>query len=120
LGSPWGYQADGSRRRKRVSGKTKTIVQDRLKELEQDLESGVEDRSYTVRQAIDDWLEHGLEDRAPEIIRRDRALFCRRGDDGSAELRPEFAGLGNQKLRELTARQVQQALSAVAETGPPQ
>jgi integrase len=111
-----GYQANGSRQRKRVTGKTKTIVQDRLKELEQDLESGVEDRSYTVRRAIDDWLAQGRDGRSPATIRRDRALFYRRDDQGKEELRPEFAQLGRLKLRELTARQVQQALSALADT----
>src|SRR5215469_7529678 len=109
-----GYQANGSRKRKRVSGKTKTIVQDRLKELERDLESGVEQRAYTVRQAIDDWLLQGRDGRSAETIRRDRALFYRRDDQGKEELRPEFAQLGKQKLRELTPRQVHQALSALA------
>jgi hypothetical protein len=51
-----GYQPNGSRKRKRVSGTTKAIVQARLRELERDLDSGVEQRAYTVRQAIDDWL----------------------------------------------------------------
>src|SRR5215471_10056347 len=111
-----GYQASGSRKRKRVTGKTKTIVQDRLRELEQDLESGVEDRACIVRQAIDDWLELGLPGRSPQTIRRDRALFYRRAGNGELELRPEFAQLGKQKLRELTARQVQQVLVALAET----
>lgn len=110
-----GYQASGSRKRKRVTGKTKTIVQDRLRELEQDLESGVEERAYTVRQAIEDWLER-VPGRSPQTIRRDRALFYRRAGHGEQELRPEFAQLGKLKLRELTARQVQQALSALAET----
>jgi integrase len=110
-----GYQANGSRKRKRVTGTTKTIVRDRLRELEQDIESGVEERAYTVRQAIDDWLEHGLEGRSPVTIRRDRALFYRRGKNGSEELRPEFTQFGGRKLRELTARQVQQVLVALAE-----
>jgi len=111
-----GYQPNGSRKRKRVTGKTKTIVQDRLKDLERDLESGVEHRAYTVRQAIDDWLTQGRDGRSPATIRRDRALFYRRGDQGKEELRPEFAQLARQKLRELTARHVQQALSALAAT----
>jgi integrase len=111
-----GYQANGSRRRKRVTGTTKTIVRDRLKELENDLESGVQERAYTVRQAIDDWLEHGREGQSPETVRRDRELFYRRGENGAEEMRTEFAELSKRKLRELTARQVQQALSSLAET----
>jgi integrase len=111
-----GYQPNGSRKRKRVTGKTKTIVQDRLRELERDLESGLEQRAYTVRQAIDDWLAYGRDGRSPATIRRDRALFYQRDDQGNDELRSEFAQLGRLKLRELTARQVQQALSALADT----
>src|SRR5215469_11679171 len=102
-----GYQASGSRKRKRVTGKTKTIVQDRLRELERDLESGVEQRAYTVRQAIDDWLLQGRDGRSAATIRRDRSLFYRRDDQGNFELRAEFTQLGRLKLRELTARQVQ-------------
>jgi integrase len=111
-----GYHPSGSRKRKRVTGKTKTIVQDRLKELERDLESGVEQRAYTVRQTIDDWLEQGRDGRSPATVRRDRALFYRRDGQGNEALRPEFARLGGLKLRELTARQVQQALSALADS----
>src|SRR5215475_7065378 len=111
-----GYQANGSRKRKRVTGKTKTIVQDRLKELERDLESGVEQRAYTVRQTIDDWLEQGRDGRSPATVRRDRALFYRRDGQGNEALRPEFAPLGGLKLRELSARQVQQALTALADS----
>jgi integrase len=111
-----GYHANGSRKRKRVTGKTKTIVQDRLRQLEEDLESGVEDRAYTVRQAIDDWLKFGLTGRSPQTIRRDRALFYRRDGNGKPELRPEFAQLAKRKLRELTAGQVQQTLSTLADS----
>jgi integrase len=111
-----GYNANGSRKRKRVTGKTKTIVQDRLRQLLEDLESGVEDRAYTFRQAIDDWLEFGLTGRSPQTIRRDRALFYRRDGNGKLELRPEFAQLAKRKLRELTAAHVQQTLSTLADS----
>jgi integrase len=43
-------------------------------------------------------------------------LFYRRDGQGNEALRPEFAWLGGVKLRELTARQVQQALSALADS----
>ena len=36
-----GYDADGRRIRRKVSGKTKAIVQDRLKALHSDVETGV-------------------------------------------------------------------------------
>src|SRR5258708_39935253 len=80
-----GYQPNGSRKRKRVSGTTKAIVQARLRELERDLESGVEQRAYTVRQAIDDSLAYGRDGRSSETIRRDRSLFYRRDDQGDFE-----------------------------------
>ena len=36
-----GYDADGKRIRRKVGGKTKAIVQDRLKALHSDVETGV-------------------------------------------------------------------------------
>jgi len=75
-----GYNADGSRKRKRVTGTTKTIVQDRLKELHADLDAGVESPAgCTVRKALDDWLAEGLDGRSAETIRRNRSLFYSRG-----------------------------------------
>ena len=45
-----GFGPDGKRIRRKVSGKTKAAIQDRLKALHSDLESGVQARpNYTVR-----------------------------------------------------------------------
>ncbi len=94
-----GYNADGSRKRKRVTGTTKTIVQDRLKELHADLDAGVESPAgCTVRKALDDWLAEGLDGRSAETIRRNRSLFYSRGAGGQEELRPEFTTLARRKL----------------------
>ena len=42
--------------RRKVSGKTKAVVQDRLKALHGDLETGVQARpNYTVRRAAEAW-----------------------------------------------------------------
>ena len=47
-----GYGPDGKRIRPRVSGQTKTIVQDRLKKLHEDLDAGLQtSQGYTIRRA---------------------------------------------------------------------
>jgi hypothetical protein len=109
-----GYDAHGKRIKKKVTAATKTALLDRLKELREDLESGVEDRSHTFQQAIDDWLAEGLDGRSPATISRNRSLFYSAATPD--ELRPEFVAIGKRKLRELNASQVRQALSAAAQT----
>jgi len=53
-----GFGPDGKRIRRKVSGKTKAIVQDRLKKLHADLESGVRATpNYTLRRAAEDSQE---------------------------------------------------------------
>src|SRR6201982_3909547 len=62
-----GYDNDGGRIPRKVSGKTKAIVQDRLKALHSDVETGVRAQpNYTVRRAAEDWLAQGLHGRAPK------------------------------------------------------
>ena len=57
-----GYGPDGKRIRRKVFGKTKQEVRDRLKALHQELNAGVRSSStYTVRQTVDDWLREGLD-----------------------------------------------------------
>jgi hypothetical protein len=52
---------DGQRRRKKVSGKTKTEIRAKLAELHDELNDGVvTNAAYTVAQAIRDWLADGL------------------------------------------------------------
>jgi hypothetical protein len=52
----------GTRVRKRVMARTKTEVREKLKELHQQAENGVRPRRhYTVNDALDDWLETGLD-----------------------------------------------------------
>ena len=66
-----GYGPDGKRIRRKVLGKTKQEVRDRLKALRcaalrcaalrEELNAGVRSSStYTVREAVDDWLREGL------------------------------------------------------------
>ena len=57
-----GYSPSGARVRKKVMGRTKTEVRDKLKELHAQVESGVRPRRhYTVNDALDDWLATGLD-----------------------------------------------------------
>jgi hypothetical protein len=55
-----GCGADGKRIRRKVFGKTTQEVRAKLKALHQELNSGVRSSStYTVREAVDDWLRDG-------------------------------------------------------------
>jgi hypothetical protein len=109
-----GYDATGKRIKKKVVAPTKTAVVAKLKELHDDLDTGVADRAVTLKQAIDDWLSEGRDGRSPKTIRRDRNLFYSTTEPG--QLRPEFAAIGRIKLRELNASHVRQALVNAAKT----
>jgi integrase len=95
-----GYGPDGKRIRRKVFGKTKQEVRDRLKALRQELNAGVRSSStYTVRQAVEDWLREGL--------------------DGTSEwtqtlyeglLEPVLEMVGGKPLRDLTAGDVRSTL----------
>src|SRR5262249_24565244 len=69
-----GYTEEGQRARRKVSGKTKTAVIDRLRHLHSELDKGITPRSgyanYTVRQAAEDWLANGLYGRAAKTIKK--------------------------------------------------
>ena len=93
------------RTRRKVSGKTKAIVQDRLKALHSDVETGVRAQpNYTVRRAADDWLALGLHGRSAKTIKKNENV-----------LTPILAVIGGMRLRELTANDVRQALAAMAQ-----
>jgi len=99
-----GFDTDGKRVRRKVSGKTKAIVQDRLKALHADVETGVRAQpNYTVRRAAEDWLAQGLHGRSPKTIKKNENV-----------LTPILATIGGRRLRELTADDVHQALAAMA------
>jgi integrase len=103
-----GYSPDGQRRvRRKVSGKTKTAVKDRLKALHADLDTGITPKAgysaYTVRQAAEDWLREGLDGRAAKTIKKNENV-----------LEPILAVIGARKLRQLSAADVRQALSNMA------
>ena len=60
-----GFGPDGKRIRRKVAGRTKQDVRDKLKGLHAELDRGLRTSStYTVRRAVADWLEGGLPGRA--------------------------------------------------------
>jgi integrase len=99
-----GFSADGKRIRRKASGKTKATVQDRLKKLHDELETGVRaSPNYTVRRAAEDWLREGLAGRSAKTIKKNENV-----------LEPILTGIGARRLRELTAGDVHQALTTMA------
>jgi integrase len=99
-----GFGPDGKRIRRKVSGKTKAVVQDRLKTLHSDLDSGVRAKpNYTVQRAAEDWLKDGLDGRSATTIEKNQHVLA-----------PVVAAIGARRLRELTAEDVHQALTAMA------
>ena len=67
-----GYKG-GKRARRKVTGRTKTEVKAKLRDLRRDLDSGVRpSATYTIGDALDDWLANGLggtSDRTKELYR---------------------------------------------------
>ena len=102
-----GYAEDGRRQRRKVSGTTKTAVLDKLRDLHHDLDKGTVPKTgyahYTVRQAAEDWLAHGLDGRSAKTVTTNRNV-----------LQPVLAVIGRRRLRELSAADVRRALSEMA------
>ncbi|MFI8767297.1 tyrosine recombinase XerC [Streptomyces sp. NPDC053792] len=89
-----GYTPSGKRHRPKVSGKTKTEVRLKLKALKKELEAGVKtSATYTVEQAVSDWLKNGLKGRDAASITTYRSLA----------MHHVVADLGRAKLRDLEA-----------------
>ena len=100
-----GFGPDGKRIRRKVTGRTKQDVRDKLKALHAELDRGLRTSStYTVRQAVADWLEGGLPGRAE----RTRSVY-------REALAPLMGQIGNKPLRELTAGDVRGGLEALSD-----
>jgi hypothetical protein len=68
-----GHSPEGLRRRPTVRGRTKTEVRDKLRALREDIASNVHTpAAYAVRQAIEDWLEGGLDGRSKDTVTKYR------------------------------------------------
>jgi integrase len=104
-----GYTGDGQRTRRKVSGKTKAAVVDKLRQLHHELDKGIVPKTgyanYTVRQAATDWLANGLDGRSAKTVKKNQNV-----------LEPILKIIGTRKLRQLTAADVRQALATMAAT----
>src|SRR5258708_11307884 len=99
-----GSGPDGRRVRRKVSGKTRAVIQDRLRTLHGDLDAGVRARPiYTLRRAAEDWLRDGLDGRSAKTIKKNENVLA-----------PILTAIGARRLRELTAADVHQALNTMA------
>ena len=99
-----GFGPDGKRIRRKVSGRTKAEVRDKLKAAHNELDRGLHtSATSTVRQAVDDWLEGGL----PGRSERTRSIY-------REALKPLLEHIGLKPLRELTARDVRRGLEALS------
>jgi integrase len=100
-----GLGAEGRRLRRKVTGKTKQEVRDKLRALHAQLDVGLQPSArYTVKDAVDDWLAHGLSGRSARTIQLYR--------DG---VKPLVGKIGAKPLRKLTAGEVRSALSALSD-----
>jgi integrase len=99
-----GYRADGRRIRRKVMGRTKQEVRDKLKALHLELETGIRSSpTYTVAQAVEDWLRGGLDGRSAKT----KTLYV-------GLMRSLMEHLGARPLRTLSAGDVRSALVQLA------
>ena len=72
-----GYTPDGTRRvRRKVTGKTKTEVKDKLKALRREMDAGIHSSpSYTMALCIEDWLSQGLTKLSPSTVANYRSAW---------------------------------------------
>jgi hypothetical protein len=100
-----GAGADGKRARRKVSGRTKADVRVALQALHDEIRDGVRtSATYTVRDAVEEWLAHGLVGVSAKTVSTNREV-----------LQPLMALIGSAKLRDLTAVDVRKALGRLAE-----
>ena len=100
-----GFTPAGMRIRRKVTGRTKAEVRSKLRELHQEVDSGLRPRQgYTVNDALEDWLAHGLDGVSARTVTLYKGTIV--------PLLREH--LGTVKLKDLTAGDVQNALTALA------
>ena len=100
-----GFSPAGTRIRKKVSGKTKVEVRDKLKGLHKEAEGGLRPRRrYTVGDALEDWLAHGTDGLSERTVTLYRGTSVKALDEQ----------LGRVRLMELSVSDVRSALGAIA------
>jgi len=99
-----GFGADGKRMRRKVSGRTRIEVKDKLQLLHDELRQGIRSSpKCTVQNAVDDWLAHGLDGRSSKTISTNREVLA-----------PLIGLIGAMRLTELAAADVRSALTQLA------
>ncbi|SDT11454.1 Site-specific recombinase XerD [Friedmanniella luteola] len=93
-----GFTPLGKRRRAYISAKTKTEAKAKLMALRRDQSDGlpIEQRGYTVREAVESWLQYGLVGREPSTVENRRIMAQKH----------VIPALGSRRLLELTAEEV--------------
>ena len=101
-----GFDTKGKRQRVKRKGKTKTQVKDKLREVVDNLETGVRvEARYTVKDAVDDFFDKGLKGKSKATIDNYRSL-------ATHHLIPQ---IGTTKLQQLTADQLDEWIDERAE-----
>jgi integrase len=101
-----GLDDSGNRVRVKRKGRTKALVKDKLKEVVEDLEAGVTAKAdYTVEEAINDFLDHGMKGKARSTVDNYRSL-------AKHHIVPQ---LGKIKLKQLTADRLDRWMDKQAE-----
>jgi integrase len=103
-----GFSPTGKRQRRWVSGRTKTEAKQKLLALRRDQTDGlpIEHRTYTVREAVESWLEHGLTGRDDNTV-TNRTILAHTH---------VIPALGSRRLVDLTPEEVDAWLAAKSET----
>lgn len=96
-----GYDGRGKRVVRKAAGRTKTEAKTKLRDLLRDRADGLQESSCTVRQAVEDWLTYGLGQQGPSTVAKYRHLCATH----------IFPLLGERKLRDLTAGEVEKWLA---------
>jgi integrase len=101
-----GFDAQGNRIRRRVTAPTKTAALEAMATLREELgQAPRSSRTYTVGQAVNDWLLGGL----PGRSERTREAY-------RYALAPVLAKVGHRPLRELTALELRSGLESASGT----
>ena len=101
-----GWRPDGTRIRRKVTGRTKTDVREKLKRLRAEADAGLKtSASYTLAKAVDDWAAEALDGLVAKTVRSHVDL-----------LRSVTMLTGQIPLRDLTVHDVRRTLKKLAET----
>src|SRR5579859_6877890 len=99
-----GFDAQGKRIRRRVTAQTKTAAIEAMEALREELgQAPRSTRTYTVRQAVADWLGSGLPGRSDRTKNAYKEAIA-----------PLLAKIGHRPLRELTAIEVRKGLESIS------